>query len=85
MTSTALEHSFPKDDIGNYVMHPNESNKDAARVKFQPSGMIVVFCIDMIMCLSGKNRDDAGHTWRDLPDQTKALIQSDLSPDEGKY
>jgi len=83
-TAGQPEHGFPTDSVGNLVMHPNESNTASARVKFQPSGMIVVFIIDLIMCLTGKDRNEAGETWRRLPDDTKALIQSDLPADEGK-
>jgi hypothetical protein len=78
-------YSFPVDAIGNLVMHPNESNDAEVRVVFQPSGIIVVFVIDLIMCLTGKDRNQSGEVWRKLPDDIKALIQSDLGASEGNY
>lgn len=87
MSSTGeglVTHTFPTDDIGNLIMHPNETTKEVVRVKVQPSGMFVAFIIDMIMALTCKDRNQANEVWREFPVETKKLIQSDLVQDEGK-
>jgi hypothetical protein len=73
-----------KDVLGNEII-PGSVFGGIHDIRFKTldSGKHVIEIVDYIMCVTGKSRNDAGETWRNMSDDVKKLIQEGLETSEG--
>lgn len=83
-TATQSTYTFERDSIGNLIIPGSAfGGTENVRVYITPQNKILVEVVAFIMAVTGKDRNHAGESWREIAPETKASIQQDLNEDEG--